>query len=33
MGDVRSGLSETGLAGSCRSYTKGTVVIVPEVLL
>lgn len=33
MGDVRSGLSETGLAGSCRSYTRGTVVMAPEVLL
>lgn len=32
MGDVRFGLSETGLAGSWRSYTKGTVVIAPEVL-
>lgn len=32
MGDVRFGLSEAGLAGSWRSYTKGTVVIAPEVL-
>lgn len=32
IGDVRSGLSETGLAGSWRSYTKGTVVMAPEVL-
>lgn len=32
MGDVRFGLSETGLAGSWRSYTRGTVLMEPEVL-